>query len=71
MSRELADAYGRELVLRQSIVADLLHASERSTQLLYLSTWLHHPLLTPALLAYYDTFRAVYEEGLSTAWHIE
>ncbi|XP_075388188.1 cyclin-dependent kinase 2-interacting protein isoform X2 [Tenrec ecaudatus] len=43
VSRQLCDMYGKELLLKRTIVEELAHSADRDLALSYLSMWLHEP----------------------------
>ncbi|XP_040597892.1 LOW QUALITY PROTEIN: cyclin-dependent kinase 2-interacting protein-like [Mesocricetus auratus] len=45
VSHRLSDAYKKELLLKQTIGAELAHTADRNLSLNYLSMWLHQPYI--------------------------
>ncbi|KAM6202693.1 cyclin-dependent kinase 2-interacting protein [Rhynchocyon petersi] len=53
VSRRLSDSYGKELLLKRTIVEELAHSEDHDLALSYLSMWLHQPYVestSPLLL---------------------
>ncbi|XP_006879242.1 PREDICTED: cyclin-dependent kinase 2-interacting protein [Elephantulus edwardii] len=53
VSRRLSDSYGKELLLKRTIVEELAHSEDHDLTLSYLSMWLHQPYVdssSPLLL---------------------